>query len=323
MPIISPRHARRAVRAALVLVSLASGAAGALPAQAPAARPRRDAALEAALARLAGEVRGRVGIYVRHLRSGREVAINADEVFPTASMIKVPILLTLLDQVQAGRFAWRDTLTYRDSLAYPGEHDILASFRDGATVPLNQVAMLTITTSDNTAALWLQALVGGGTAVNEWLQAHGFDSTRVNSRTPGREAARTQYGWGQTTPREMAELLVRVRERRAVSPAADEEFYRMLTHIYWTGEALSAIPPWVEAASKQGAVDRSRSEVVLVNAPSGDYVFCVITKLQEDQGYEDGNEGYVLLRKVSALLWRTFEPKHPYQPPAEATRFKP
>jgi beta-lactamase class A len=66
----------------------------------------------------------------------------------------------------------------------------------------------------------------------------------------------------------------------------------------------------------------SRSEVVLVNAPSGDYVFAVITKGQEDTSYEMDNEGYVLIRKVSALLWKTFEPKHPWSPDAEATRYK-
>ena len=113
----------------------------------------------------------------------------------------------------------------------------------------------------------------------------------------------------------MATLLVRIREQQAVSPAADQQMYRMLTRIYWNGEALSQIPPWVQAASKQGAVDRSRSEVVLVNAPSGDYVFCVITKNQVDQSYEASNEGYVLLRTMSALLWEYFEPGTPWNRP--------
>jgi beta-lactamase class A len=48
----------------------------------------------------------------------------------------------------------------------------------------------------------------------------------------------------------------------------------------------------------------------------------VITKGQEDTSYRMDNEGYVLIRKVSALLWKTFEPKHPWSPDAEATRYK-
>lgn len=285
--------------------------------------PARDAALESQLQQLVTPFHGTVGIFVRQLSSGRYAAINADEVFPTASMIKVPIMLTLFQQIEDGRLGWLDTLTYRDSLLYAGEDDLLGKLRDSTPVPLAQVAMLMITTSDNTAALWLQKLVGTGTAINAWLEGHGFDSTRVNSRTPGREEARTKYGWGQTTPREMTELLVRIRQQRAVSPAADQEMYRMLTRIYWNGEALSQVPPWVQAASKQGAVDHSRSEVVLVNAPSGDYVFSVITRGQVDSSYTKDNEGYVLLRKVSALLWSHFEPRHPWTPAPGVERFKP
>jgi beta-lactamase class A len=243
-------------------------------------------------------------------------------VFPTASMIKVPIMIAVHDAVARGQLHYGDTLTWRDSLRYSGEDDLFNHLRDSSRVALPLVQLLSITTSDNAASLWLQGLVGG-VAINTWLAANGFDSTRVNSRTPGREEARKRYQWGQTTPREMAELLVRIRERRAVSQAASDAMYRTLTRIYWNGEALSRIPPWVQAASKQGSVDRSRSEVVLVNAPGGDYVFSVITKNQLDERYSGDNEGWVLHRAVSALLWKHFEPRHPYAPADGAERFIP
>ena len=100
-----------------------------------------------------------------------------------------------------------------------------------------------------------------------------------------------------------------------LSGAASEEMYRALTRIYWNDEALSQIPPTVQAASKQGAVRRSRSEVVLVNAPHGDYVFSVITKNQKDKSWGPDNVGFVLIRKVSRLLWKHFEPESDWEPP--------
>ncbi len=308
---------RRTLALAAIAVLLPAAAA---TAQAPAARP--DTVLQRRLEAAVAGFRGTVGVYVRHLPSGRTAAIRADEPFPTASMIKVPILVGTFDAIERGALSYRQELTYTDSLRYPGE-DLVGALADSATLSLSKLALLMITTSDNTAALWLQHLAGTGTAINAWLDAHGFRATRVNSRTPGREADRERLGWGQTTPREMAELLVMIREGRAVSRAASEEMYRHLTRIHWTGEALSQLPPWVQAASKQGAVNRSRSEVVLVNAPSGDYVFCVITKEQADEGWEPSNEGYVLLRRVSALLWEHFEPAHPWRPAEGAERFKP
>jgi beta-lactamase class A len=283
----------------------------------------RDADLERQLQALTAEVEGDVGLYVRHLGTGRGAMLRADELFPTASMIKVPILLKTFDLLADGAFAFDTTLVWADSLRYGGEDDLFDKLLDGAKVPLNQVTMAMITSSDNAASLWLQALVGGGEAINAWLAANGFDSTRVNSRTPGRREIWQKYGWGQTTPREIAEMLVGLREGRLVNRAASEAMYRHLTRIHWNGEALSQLPPWVQAASKQGAVNRSRSEVVLVNAPTGDYVFAVITKNQADQSWTPANQGYVLLRKVSALLWREFAPEHPYTPPPNAERYVP
>lgn len=264
--------------------------------------------LESKLSSLIEPFNGDVGIYVRSLATGEEVAIQADTLFPTASLIKVPILLKVFDRIEKRELDYHQKLVYRDSLLYPGE-DILGAFRDSAEITLSKAALLMITTSDNTASLWLQHLSGTGSAINEWLADQGFPHTRVNSRTEGRRENWKKYGWGQTTPREMAELLVMIRENRAVSPAASETMYRMLTRIYWNEEALSEIPPYVQAASKQGAVSQSRSEVVLVNAPHGDYVFCVITKNQEDQSWGADNAGYVLLRDVSRLLWQHFEPE--------------
>lgn len=283
-------------------------------------RPLADASLQAKLAALTSGFDGDVGIYVEHLPSGTSVAMNADTLFPTASMIKVPILVTLFDAVEAGRLDYDQALVYRDSLHYAGA-DVVNKLRDSSEIALGKVAMHMITTSDNTASLWLQHLVGTGTAINGWLSANGFEGTRMNSRTPGRRGDWQAYGWGQTTPREMARLVTMIRRGEAVSPAASEEMYRYLTRIYWDDEALAYIPPTVQVASKQGAVNRSRSEVALVNAPHGDYVFCVITKNQGDTSWRYTNAGYQLLRDVSRTLWQHFEPESTWTPAPGMQRY--
>ncbi|MFK7743214.1 MAG: serine hydrolase [Planctomycetota bacterium] len=265
---------------------------------------------------------GDVGLYVRDLTTGETLAFDANSVFPTASMIKVPILCALFDRIERGELGYHDELTYTKARLYPGE-DLLGAFGDGETVSLDKVAMLMITTSDNTAALWCQELSGKGTSINSWLAANGFEQTRVNSRTERRSAAQKRYGWGQTTPREMAELLVRIRNGQAVSAAASDEMRRCLQRIYWDGEALASIPPGVATLSKQGAVSQSRSEVVLVHTPNGhEYVFCLITNSQQDTRWEHDNEGFVLLRDVSRILWSHFAPTEPYIAATERSRFQ-
>ncbi|TWR27874.1 serine hydrolase [Mucilaginibacter achroorhodeus] len=278
-----------------------------------------DAKLTSQLQGLLKNFNGTAGVYVHNLKTGKTAAINADTLFPTASMIKVSILNGVMDKIEKGELKYNQKLVYRDSLLYAGE-DILGSFKNGDTIQLSKVTMLMITMSDNTASLWLQKLVGGE-YINNWLAANGFKVMRVNSRTPGREAMRNIYGWGVTTPYEMCKLFTLVRDGKAVSPAASERMYRTLNRIYWDEHALSQIPPYVQAISKQGAVDASRSETVLVNAPHGDYVFSIITKNNKDQSWTPENEAGILIKNVSALLWRYFEPQSNWKPAAGVDKF--
>jgi len=250
---------------------------------------------------------GDVGIYVKNLETGQEIAINADQLFPTASMIKIPILLTLFNRIEQGDLDYDSTLMWVPEVANYPAGGLLSSFKDSSTISLGKMISLMITYSDNHASLWSQELAGGGLAINDWLSANGFEQTRMNSRTPDRQDDWEIYGWGQTSPREMAGLVTLIHEDKAVSPWASEEIYRYLTRIYWDNEALSQIPRTIQVASKQGAVDESRSEVVLVNAPSGAYVFCVITNNQEDQSWGETNEGFVMIRQVSRLLWSAYQ----------------
>ena len=271
-----------------------------------------DAKLTARLQDAIKGFNGQAGIYVQNLKTGRTAAINADTLFPTASMIKVSIQCGLMDKIEKGDMQYNQKLVYRDSLLYPGE-DILGSFKDKDTIEVSKVALLMITMSDNTASVWLQKLVGGA-YINNWLEQNGFKVMRVNSRTPGREAMRTKYGWGVTTPYEMCRLFTMIRQGKAVSEAASQRMYRNMGRIFWDANAISQIPPYVQTISKQGALNESKSETVLVNAPHGDYVFSIITNNNKDQRWTADNEAEVLIRKISALLWHYFEPASDWKP---------
>ena len=264
--------------------------------------------------------KGEVGVYIRNLRTGRTVEINADSLFPTASMVKVPILCGVFDKLEKGELKYDQVLTYRDSLHY--DDGVVGSLRDSAQIPLSYVLMLMETLSDNTGSLWMQALAGGGTSINQWMERQGFQNTRVNSRTPGRQEAQKTYGWGQTTPREMAELLVMIRAGKAVSPAASERMYRLLGRQFWDAQGLSQIPPTIRVITKSGAVNQAKSEAMLVHAPHGEYVFCITTKNQTDERWVPDNEGYLLLRKISRLIWNHYEPKYDWQPLPESSKWQ-
>ena len=281
---------------------------------------KTDKKLQQKLGQALAGFNGDVGIYVKNLRNGKIAAINADTIFPTASMVKVSIMIGVMDKIEKGELTYDQALIYKDSLLYEGE-DILGSFKEGEKIALNKVMMLMLTMSDNTASLWLQSLAGTGARINEIMEDLGMKSTRVNSRTPNREKDRQVYGWGQTTPREMATLFELIIKNQVISPDASNRMARNLGRNFWDHVALSEIPPYEKVISKNGAVNASRSEAVLVTGPKSQYVFCIATKNNKDQTWESSNEAWVLSRKISRMLWNYFEPKSKWNRPEGLEKF--
>ena len=279
-----------------------------------------DKKLQQKLADLIQPFHGNVGLYVKNLTSGKTASFNADSVYPTASMVKIPILVGIMDKINRDKLKFHQEVVYHDSLLYPGV-DILGSFKNGEKIELGKLMMLMMTMSDNTASRYLQMFAGTGTDINAVLDSFGFKHTRVNSKTPGREAAREQYGWGQTTPREMATLLESIYNGKIISPAASSRMLRIINRNYWDAEAVSQVPPYATIFSKSGALDEYRSEVVLVRGVRSAYVFCIITNNNEDRSWTYDNEAWKLIRSVSELLWNYFEPGNKWKLPEGSEKF--
>jgi beta-lactamase class A len=266
---------------------------------------RTDRRLQREVAALLNGFHGDIGVYVHDLKKNKITAINADTVFPTASMVKVPILTGIMRKLEDSALTYHQELIYKDSLLYAGV-DILGSFKSNEKIELSKLMMLMLTMSDNTASLWLQTLAGTGTRINEIMESLGLQQTRVNSRTPGREANRNIYGWGQTTPREMAGLMEKIVKKEVISASASEKMLRLLGRNYWDEEAISEIPADVFVASKSGAVNATRDEVLFVNGKKCSYIFCICTKNNKDTSWTSTNEAWEVTRKLSKLLWKHY-----------------
>ena len=258
---------------------------------------------------------GDIGIYVKNLRTGKTVAINADTIFPTASIVKLSIMTGIMQKLYSRELQYDSLFTYKDSLLYEGV-DILGSFKTDEKITLKKLLMLMLTTSDNTASLWLQSIAGTGTRINQVMDSLGFENTRVNSRTPGRESYRTKYQWGQTTPKEIGTLFEKIYRNEFFSKEICDRMMRCLGRNFWDeNEAISQIPPYIEVFSKNGCVNPVRSEVLLVNAPHNPYIFSIFTKNNKDISWSHNNEAWALARKLSRLLWDYFEPKDKWDAP--------
>lgn len=104
-------------------------------------------------------------------------------------------------------------------------------------------------------------------------------------------------------------------DNKIINRQYSEEMLRMLGRQFWDEIGISQIPPGIFIADKNGAVDESRGEIMYVNAPHP-YILAVCSKENEDKSWNDNNEAWVLIRKISATVFQHYNRKIKYQPEA-------
>jgi len=271
-----------------------------------------DKKLELLLQNEIKDFQGDIGIFVQHFKKNKTIDIQADSIFPTASIVKVPILVGVFNEISLGKLMLSTPYIYDSERVYGGS-GLMQFYRDSTRTDLSTMISLMLTYSDNVTSIWCQELAGGGVKINQLMDGLGLPNTKVNSRTEGRQKIWEKYGWGQTTPREIVQLMTMIRDGKIISPRLSNKMYRYLKNQYYNEDALSQIPAHIATASKTGALNQTRNEVVFVHAPSGDYTFAVLTKNNNDQRWVADNEAEVLIRKIASILWNYFEPNEKFE----------
>ena len=173
------RFARLARRPGLEAPRAAVAALGQAVVAAPAGLERLERQITRAIARY----RGRVGVAIEHLESGARVAVNDAERFPLASVYKLPILVELWAQAQAGRLALTDRVELRPQDRHIGSGDISVYFDlPGVAMDLRNLANMMMIVSDNSAT---DVLLGrlGAASVTARMRALGLTEIRVDRTT--------------------------------------------------------------------------------------------------------------------------------------------
>ena len=264
-------------------------------------------ALEARLVPLARAHKGKVAIAVKHLVSGETFFYNADEVMPTASLIKLPILLEAYLQAVEGKLKLNETTTLKEADKVPGSGILTEHFSAGTTFPLRDAVRLMTVFSDNTATNLVLDRVGIG-AVNERMQAWGLKQTRLNHKVFRRDATSVnpdrsrRYGLGSTTAREMVKLLEEVMLSQRVKPSAKQALLGILTKCEDKDKFTRFLPADVKVAHKTGSLLNVRTDAGLIYLDDGVVAVCVLTADNADRRWHRDNAGNLLCAKVAKAV---------------------
>lgn len=196
--------------------------------------------LEAELARFPG----RPGVWVKHLTSGEEAAVHADDTFNSASVIKIPVFVMAYQLADRGQASLDERLTIRKEDVRAGS-GIFRYHDPGLQPTLRDVLMQMVITSDNTATDLAIAKVGGVARVNTWMNDNGFGEGLRLTQTTGelfaKYAALPQgvsrndktnadraFWLGEMTPRATGRMLEAIHRGRLASAKASEEMIRVM-----------------------------------------------------------------------------------------------
>lgn len=215
-----------------------------------------------------------VGVYLKDLNTGRIWEYNPDRLFPSASLIKVPIMASVFEKIRTGGLTL-DTqikLTRNDRAGGSGS---LKWVRDGTSLSVMEIIYKMITESDNTATKMLIDYIGFD-YFQRTFEKIGLAYTKIYpeglSLTSGR-VARENY----TTAREMAGLMERIYKGDLVDRNSSEMMLDFLKHTKSRSRLRKGLPIGWEIGHKTGLLRKSCHDVGIVFSPRGDYIIAVLT----------------------------------------------
>ena len=292
------------------MLTAALGAALALAAPTPrdSARAADDslaARIERRIAELPGAV---VGVAYRDLASGDALDVASDSVFHAASTMKVPVMIELVRQAEAGSAALDQRVllvnqfgSIVDGSAYaldPADDSDSSMYAlVGQRVAVRDLMTHMITRSSNLATNAVIALVGA-MRVDSTTHALGATRTRVLRGVEDQKAFDRGMN-NVTTARDLATLMSAIARDRAASPAGCALMRDVLSRQEFNGEIPAGLPAGTKVAHKTGQITGVLHDAAIIYpATRPPYVLVVLTR-----GIPDEKEARALIADVSRLVW--------------------
>ncbi|WP_082893029.1 MULTISPECIES: serine hydrolase [Emticicia] len=182
---------------------------------------------------------------------------------PSASVIKVPILMSLMEKVQANELSLSEehSLTNAEKAGWLGE-GIFMSAAEGEKFTIRKIAEEMIRTSDNTATNILIRKIGMET-INQNLTKWGTTKTRLNRVMMDIEAVK-QGRENYVNALEINALLRMIYDRKVANPILCDEMIGMLKNCEDTTTIPSQLPKDLAIAHKTGTLAYVRGDAAIV-----------------------------------------------------------
>lgn len=245
-----------------------------------------------------------IGVAIVDLTDQSSYFLNADAVFPTASTIKIAVLLELYRQNEraasgkpGATLGGLYTVSAKDVVE---ESNILGGLTPGVTRLTNRdLATMMVAVSDNGATNVLIDRVGMDN-VNATLSQLGLKETRLRRRMMDVQAAR-EGRENTATPRELSTLLQSLHGAKVLSKPVTDDFFVMLST---PKESYMSrlLPADVRVANKPGSLDGVRNDAGVVFVAHRPFAMAVMTTFGRDDA-----ESELAIARITRIAWSYFD----------------
>lgn len=268
--------------------------------------PAKQASLDARVRAEVSQFKGKVSLFAKNLDTGTIYELGGDDRVPTASTIKIAIMVEAFARVSEGKAKWTDELVLTKEKRVGGS-GILAEFGDGLHLTFRDAVNLMMIMSDNTATNLVIDVLSAD-AVNGRMESLGFKETRLMRRVfgggeslEGKKEENKRFGLGRTTPREMVMLLEKLERGEIVSAAASKEMLELMKREQGTNGLWRE--QWrVPKATKSGALDALRSNIGIIYDARGRIAIAVTCNEMPEPNWTVDNPALLLMSRLSEIL---------------------
>lgn len=260
-------------------------------------------------ARIAQAPASAVGLYYRDLATGDSLTVGSARPFHAASTMKLPVMIQLFRDRDAGRLTLDDSITVTntfrsivDSSSYQldraDDSDSTLYTRIGQRASIRELIELMETVSSNLATNLLIARVDARRA-NATAHALGADSILVLRGVEDGKAYRAGLN-NTTTARDLGVLLAAVANGTAAAPASCREMLAILSRQQFNEGIPAGLPAGTRVYHKTGWIDQVvYHDAALVEPADRDrYVLVILTA-----GIPKSNDAYALVRDLSRQVF--------------------
>ena len=269
------------------------------PAAAPAIAPNAHEAQWEAMTRemenMATRYPGRVSIYIKDFKSGRTWMYHPDDLFPAASLIKVPVMIAAFYKIRDGQLELdeRLSITRRNRVGGSGS---LKWRPDGTKLTMRELIIHMINESDNTATKMVLDRLGIG-FVQQQFPRMGLLYTGIYEEGMSIKGGRVMHE-NYTTAREMSSLMDKIYRGDAVDKLSSEIMLDILKKPKAVASRLAkGMPSGWEIAHKTGLLRQACHDSAIFLNPEGDYAITVLTG--QNRSYSQAKDFITKLGKVT------------------------